>query len=374
MPTLSACLIVKNEEKFLEQCLQSIKDLADEIIIVDTGSTDRTKEIAQRFTNKVYDFPWCNDFSAARNQSLKYAVGEWILVLDADETISQEDHHKIKELIINAAKEVSGFVLTQRNYLQSENDLQFGSVSGMKIKGTAQGESGLVPSKNDSYSESKNTAGWLPTPIVRLFRNEPKIAFSGVVHEDVSPSLAGRIISTSILFHHYGKLSLESWKQKWAVYEQLGERKLQQEQDYYNYFELGRQYLENKKINLAQEMFQKSIELKKDFWLSWFNLGSIYLIKNELDAAITNLEKAKEINPNVSLIYSNLGVAYVKNKKHQKAVANFLEAVKLNPEDAGAYKNLGFCFDEIGDKDNAYLALKKAVELNPELKRIIQIG
>ena len=65
MPTLSLCMIVKNEERFLEQCLNSVKGLVDEIIVVDTGSTDNTKQIAQKFTDKIFNFEWCDDFSAA---------------------------------------------------------------------------------------------------------------------------------------------------------------------------------------------------------------------------------------------------------------------------------------------------------------------
>ncbi|NOZ06608.1 MAG: glycosyltransferase [Chloroflexi bacterium] len=98
-PTLSACMIVKNEEKFLAQCLDSIKDAVDEIIIVDTGSTDRTVEIARRYTDKVYFYAWNNSFSEARNVSLGYATGEWILQIDADEKLEQEDVPLLHQVI-----------------------------------------------------------------------------------------------------------------------------------------------------------------------------------------------------------------------------------------------------------------------------------
>ncbi|CAM3692549.1 TPR domain-containing glycosyltransferase [Cohnella lubricantis] len=82
---LSLCMIVKNEEKVLGRCLDSVKGLVDEIIVVDTGSEDRTKDIARQYTRHVYDFEWVNDFAAARNESLRHATGQWILVMDADE-------------------------------------------------------------------------------------------------------------------------------------------------------------------------------------------------------------------------------------------------------------------------------------------------
>ncbi|CAG1770772.1 partial heptose III glucuronosyltransferase, partial [uncultured bacterium] len=97
--TLSACMIVKNEEKFLAQCLRSIKNAVDEIIIVDTGSTDRTVDIAQSFDAKVYRHPWKNSFSEARNHSLSYAACDWILQIDADEALEQADIPLLHKLI-----------------------------------------------------------------------------------------------------------------------------------------------------------------------------------------------------------------------------------------------------------------------------------
>ncbi len=92
-------MIVKNEEANIERCLKGIADYMDEIIIVDTGSSDRTKEIVQRFTDKIYDFTWINDFSAARNYSISKASNEYILVLDSDEFVQNIDISEIKCLI-----------------------------------------------------------------------------------------------------------------------------------------------------------------------------------------------------------------------------------------------------------------------------------
>lgn len=91
MITISLCMIVKNEEKNLERCLSSYAPLMDEIIVVDTGSTDRTKEIAARFTDKIYDFEWVNDFSAARNFSFEKATCDYIFSADADEVLDEEN-------------------------------------------------------------------------------------------------------------------------------------------------------------------------------------------------------------------------------------------------------------------------------------------
>ena len=98
MITVSICMIVKNEEEVLARCLDSIKDLAEEIIIVDTGSTDRTKEIAAKYTDKIYDFSWINDFSAARNYSFSKATMDYIYVADADEVMDEENQRRFRDL------------------------------------------------------------------------------------------------------------------------------------------------------------------------------------------------------------------------------------------------------------------------------------
>ncbi|GAF23414.1 MULTISPECIES: glycosyltransferase [Shouchella] len=98
MIEISLCLIVKNEEAVLERCLSSVKEVVDEIIILDTGSTDRTKEIATSFTDKVYDFTWVNHFAKARNKAFSYATKPYVMWLDADDILKEEDRQKLKLL------------------------------------------------------------------------------------------------------------------------------------------------------------------------------------------------------------------------------------------------------------------------------------
>src|SRR3984893_16160231 len=98
MCTITLCMIVKNEEEVLHQCLNSVKEICDEMIIVDTGSTDKTKEIAKQFTEKVIDFKWIDDFSAARNFAFSHATMDYILWLDADDILLKEDQQQFKIL------------------------------------------------------------------------------------------------------------------------------------------------------------------------------------------------------------------------------------------------------------------------------------
>ena len=364
MAFLSLCMIVKNEEKFLEQCLCSLQALVDEIIIVDTGSTDKTKDIARKFTQKVFDFAWCDDFSAARNESLKYATGDWILVLDADETIAVKDHQALRTLL-TFSPAVQGYILIQRNYIKDQQDLNILTAPGFQVKG--RNEAGnMLSSNQDSYAESGGTAGWLPTPIVRLFRRAGGVAFSGVVHEDVSPSLTGAILNSSIPIHHVGKLNTESWKKKWALYQRLGKLKVQQEKDYFAYYELGRQYLAQGLQTEAKEMFLQSIALNGTFWLSWYNVGSLQLIQQFYDAAIQSLERARQLNSQVPIIYSSLGVAYAKKKEFSKAIDVFTAGLRIDPQNGEILRNMGRCYRENGDLARAELAFMQAKELESQ--------
>lgn len=96
--TLSVCLIVKNEEKVLARCLECVKEFADEIVVVDTGSTDLSVKIAREYTDKVYNFTWCDDFSMARNFSFSKATSDYLMWLDADDVVKSEDIAKILRL------------------------------------------------------------------------------------------------------------------------------------------------------------------------------------------------------------------------------------------------------------------------------------
>ena len=119
MITVTACMIVKNEEQILARCLDSIKNLVDEIVIVDTGSTDRTKEIAARYTDRIYDYTWNHDFAAARNYSFSKATMEYIYVADADEVIDEENQKKfslLREAMLSEVDIVQMFYTNQLQY------------------------------------------------------------------------------------------------------------------------------------------------------------------------------------------------------------------------------------------------------------------
>lgn len=122
MITISLCMIVKNEEKILDRCLSTVADLVDEIVIVDTGSTDATKEIARKYTDKLYDFKWADDFSAARNFAFSKAAMEYIYSADADEVLSEKNRERFRLLKETLLPEIE---IVQMKY---GNQLQYGTV------------------------------------------------------------------------------------------------------------------------------------------------------------------------------------------------------------------------------------------------------
>lgn len=122
MVTVSLCMIVKNEERLLDRCLSSLADLMDEIIIVDTGSTDRTKQAAEKYTDKIYDFPWVDDFAAARNFAFSKATMEYIYSADADEILDEVNRERFALLKRELLPEIE---IVQMYYC---NQLELGGV------------------------------------------------------------------------------------------------------------------------------------------------------------------------------------------------------------------------------------------------------
>ena len=162
MITISLCMIVKNEEKILERCLNTVADLVDEIIIADTGSTDATKEIAARYTEHVYDFPWTDDFSAARNFVFSKATQEYIYSADADEVLSPENRERFRALKMCLDP---GIEIVQMKYA---NQLCFGTVYNFDEEYRPK----LFKRKRDFVWEA---------PIHEMVRLEPEVYDSDVV-------------------------------------------------------------------------------------------------------------------------------------------------------------------------------------------------
>ncbi|HIY54626.1 MAG TPA: glycosyltransferase [Candidatus Dorea merdavium] len=149
MAAISLCMIVKDEEAVLDRCLDCFGELADEIVIVDTGSSDRTKEIAGKYTSQVYGFPWCGDFSAARNYGLERATKEYCMWVDADDVMRQEDRRRFLEM---------------KKTLPADTDVV------------------LLPYETGFDSEGRPIFTYYRE---RIVRNSPEFRFAGRVHETI---------------------------------------------------------------------------------------------------------------------------------------------------------------------------------------------
>jgi glycosyltransferase involved in cell wall biosynthesis len=267
--SISLCMIVKNEEKYLAQAISSVKDLVDEIIIVDTGSTDRTKEIAKKFTSKLFDLPWRNDFAEARNFSLRQAKKDWILVLDADEVIAKKDHETIQKLVRD--QQYDAYACIQASYT---NDItQFG----------------FTPIK-ESAAEAKKFLGYIYCNIIRLFRNNRGIEFANPVHESVDASIKdkARIKKTDLIIHHYQfEKGAEKQKEKQLQYLVIYEEK--------------------------KEKFSNKAKLYRDMGIIYANF------KQEYEKAISCFKKSLESNQDNIKTYAGLLLCYALTKQKHEA-------------------------------------------------------
>ena len=209
-PQLSLCMIARDEAAFLGQCLQSVAGLVDEIVVVDTGSSDDTVTVAGRAGARVFSQAWDDDFSKARNRSIAEAKGEWILVLDCDEVLAAQDHARLRQLL--AGRDADAYRMTTRNYSKEEN------------------RSGWVPCRGEILEE-KGYPGYFPTTKVRLWRNRRDVCFVGAVHELVEPTLlqAGIALGDCLVpVHHYGHIEKERGVDH---YLEVGERKVRDNPD-----------------------------------------------------------------------------------------------------------------------------------------------
>ncbi|MCJ7835877.1 glycosyltransferase family 2 protein [Cuneatibacter sp. NSJ-177] len=186
MATISLCMIVKNEESVLARCLKNVQDAVDEIIIVDTGSEDRTKEIAGQFTSRIYDFPWCNDFSAARNYSLSHAEMDYCFWLDADDVLTPENQLRLIEL---------------KKKLTPSIDL-------VMLKYEMGFDQAGIPSCS-FYRE-------------RIWKNHAGYRFSGRVHEAVPP--VGRVLYGDVVIEHRKEATIYT-DRNLKIYEEMRREK-----------------------------------------------------------------------------------------------------------------------------------------------------
>ena len=361
--TLSLCMIVKDEQEFLPDCLESVRNIADQIVIVDTGSIDNTVEIARRYGAKVHYFKWCDDFSAARNESIKYASGDWIFWIDADERLLPESIPELKSMMKYENKPVI-YKVHIRNIIKD--------------------------GQNHSLSNAH-----------RLFNNNRGISFSGRIHEQVSPSVAklgGEERDSNIGLYHVGyNLEDKQTEEKMGRNRKLLKNMVREfPNDAYAHYTLAQYYGIMNNPEKALVHYRKAYDLKQfepAMTASLLNIMSGNLLKvDRIDEALEYTTKSISMKPVQASGYYLLYKISVANKEDDNAI-KWLQKLSAVTEKIQNSKttlstdilinedqiqlSLGSLYYKNGKIDEALECYEKAFRNNPDnidvIKRLIEI-
>jgi len=350
--TLSLCMIVRNEQEFLPDCLESVKTIVNQIVIVDTGSDDNGVEIAKKYGAEVHYFKWCDDFSVARNESIKYASCDWILWMDADERLLPESIPEIKRLLRYEKKPLI-YKVHIRNLMQD--------------------------GQNYTLSNAH-----------RLFNNHKGIGFSGRIHEQVSPSvkkLKGEERDSNINLYHIGY----SFEEEKAAKKLARNRKLlikmvkESPKSAYAHFTLAQNYGMLNEPEKALVHYRKAYNLKQfdpAMTASLLNIMSGNLVKlNMLEEAYKYSTKSIKLKPVQAGGYYILFKIAIAKQEDENAIrwlqkllymtekirdtkTTLSTDVLISPEKI--LYNLGSLYNKAGRIDEALECFQKVLQKDPD--------
>ena len=301
-PGISLCMIVKDEEDMLQDCISSVKDLVDEIIIVDTGSADATVSIAKERGAQVFCYPWDGSFSNARNHSLQQAAYEWILLLDADERMVREDKDKLLEFV--RSSDLDGAHFKVYNFI----------------------------GRDDSRQYTLHNA-------LRLIRNSGIYHFTGDIHEQITSSdgrnLHGRFALTDIRIHHLGYLDnvvLKKGKRSRNL-PMLLEQLARTPQDPFTLFNLGNEYMAMKNYQQALKYFYQA----KMYCNNYEAYAPHLLFRNAMchynlhayPEAVKTLDEGLKIFPGCTDMEFLKGLIYMESHRDILAIESFEKAMAM---------------------------------------------
>ena len=345
---VSCCMIIKDEEKYLARCLASVKPIADEIIVVDTGSADRSKDIATAFGARVYDFEWQKDFAKARNFSLEKASGDWVLILDGDEVISSLDYKAFRRIVKNRPKTPVAYSIVTRNYSALANIV------------------GWVPN-DGKYINAEAAAGWIPSIKIRLFYGKDQIWFEGAVHELVDPVVKRKGFETkqcSIPVHHYGRLDKERLKRKGEVYFEIGKKKMEEMgDDIFAVREMAIQATTLEENEMAIELWQKLISLDPPDLMAadaYINMATLYNRLSNFEQALSVAKKAVAKAPHIKESLYNYALAELHVGNAQATIKVLEDLVKRMPDYPPAQFILSAAYFCIGEKEKGFKIIQES--------------
>lgn len=343
-------MIVKNEENDLKKCLSSIKDIVDEMIIVDTGSTDKTVAIAESFGAKVYHFPWTNSFSDARNESLKYATKDWILIMDGDDEFCKEDKEKFKELVnTNLDKNILYFFETL-NYC-------------------------------GSFADSNNISINLNP---RLFKNNYGYNYDGDVHNQlINYKYNIKDVNIPIRIYHYGYLdnNIKVKNKRERNISLLKEQLKKEPNNKYACFNLGNEYFALDDMKKALEYYYKSHEEFNPNTAYAFILIIRIVLANYYiglyDKALEFADMGVKYYPNFTDLYFFKGIVYKTMERPTLAIKAFEKCIEMGESPSelkflygtGSFKaayELGNIHMELKDYHTAYKYFNYTIKVKPD--------
>jgi len=359
MTALTVSMIVRDAQEFLPACLESVRPLKPEIVIADTGSTDRTMDIAREFGARLIQIPWRNDFAEARNRALAEATGDWILSLDADEQLDGTTAGRIPALLEN--KSAAGFQVTIRNYVNSVNERIWDE----------------APKPNDSLlASAAGYPAFVEHENIRLFRRSPETRFVGRVHESVGPrirELHGTLGRANFYIHHFGfVIDAAAKAKKNDVYRKMGRQKLQEfPKDWQAHFELGLLELEQyRNLPDARTLFSHACELNPSAGVAWFFLGLTIFRMGDYQDALNFLRQADQAGHKTAVVAETRGDAHYNLGKFNEARASYEAALKRQDGGAGVLAKLCLATIRSGKAEKGLARLRSALTVTPQIAEL----
>lgn len=349
MLPISVCMIAKNEDHHIEECLKRLRPCRFEIIVVDTGSVDRTVEVAHKYADRVFHFAWCDDFSSARNFSIQQATNDWVLIIDCDEYLENVNLELLEEAL-------------------SKNEAAVGMIT-----------------RNNPYTV-QGARSIMSERIGRLF-NRTHCRYEGSVHEQVRTLLGKEPESFRIplTFYHEGYVS-ESDKRMRATrnLEMLLHELTAKSPTPYSYFQLGQNYISLNDMEKAARYYKKGLDLTEDLDSEFVqsmaeSYGYCLMDLARYDAAMQLRDKYEQLSHRADFIYL-MGLLYQKKGEPHKAIEEFEKATTLSTSSRKgvnsyrAHFHIADIWESLGDLEKARACYRKCGDYEPALRRLREIS
>lgn len=348
---VSVCIIAKNEEKYIEGCLKHLKPFGFEIVVADTGSTDRTKEIAEKYADKVLDFEWIDDFSAARNFCAEHATNRWILSLDCDEYVTSVD--------------VKALRMAMQKFPKCVGTLHL----------------------NNLVIDNQGRQRYTVDDVVRFY-NKGRYTYVNAIHEqlvsikgDIADGYSSFLMPMEVI--HYGyNITGEEMERKQKRNLRLLEKNLENNpNDSYTWFQIGQSSFILGDMDRAIEAYNKGLEFETDIRKAFVevmvtSLGKAYIEEKRDKEALELLRKYESDFKSAKFVFL-LADVYMLNEQPLKALLHYIKT--LSTKDANTlgdalptcYQNIITLYREMGQPDMADMFVQKYEESQKESDRIL---